>query len=183
MSHLQIRRAAGGDAALLAELAARLFRATYEPHNRREDVDAYVAEHFGPEQQAAELADAGTVTLVARSADEPVGYAQLRLGRDVPCDRRVAPEHAAEIARFYVDPAWHGQGVAPALMQSLLAAAVGSQIHALWLGVWKKNTRAVAFYRKQGFEVCGEQEFRMGSDVQSDHVMVRTLPAVALLLE
>jgi len=45
----------------------------------------------------------------------------------------------------------------------------------LWLGVWERNARAIAFYRKQGFEVVGEQEFMLGADRQRDLVMARRL--------
>jgi ribosomal protein S18 acetylase RimI-like enzyme len=44
-----------------------------------------------------------------------------------------------------------------------------------WLGVWEKNPRAIAFYQKIGFAQCGAQPFLMGSDLQTDWVMNRTL--------
>ena len=43
----------------------------------------------------------------------------------------------------------------------------------LWLGVWERNVRAQAFYRKQGFTVVGSQIFRLGSDPQRDLVMAK----------
>ncbi len=45
----------------------------------------------------------------------------------------------------------------------------------LWLGVWERNERAQAFYRKCGFEKVGTQIFVVGSDPQTDHVMLRQL--------
>jgi ribosomal protein S18 acetylase RimI-like enzyme len=44
---------------------------------------------------------------------------------------------------------------------------------ALWLGVWEKNPRASAFYRKWGFEIVGAHTFRVGDDPQRDLVMYR----------
>jgi diamine N-acetyltransferase len=45
----------------------------------------------------------------------------------------------------------------------------------LWLGVWERNPRAIAFYAKCGFTDVGEQAFMVGSDRQRDRVMARSL--------
>jgi len=45
----------------------------------------------------------------------------------------------------------------------------------LWLGVWERNHRAIAFYRKVGFVQCSAQPFLLGSDLQTDWVMNRNL--------
>jgi ribosomal protein S18 acetylase RimI-like enzyme len=41
----------------------------------------------------------------------------------------------------------------------------------MWLGVWERNWRAQAFYRKWGFRRVGEQTFMLGADAQTDWVM------------
>jgi hypothetical protein len=53
------------------------------------------------------------------------------------------------------------------------AEVIGSTV--VWLGVWEANPCAVAFYRKWGFEVVGEQIFPVGKDAQRDLVMRREL--------
>jgi ribosomal protein S18 acetylase RimI-like enzyme len=45
----------------------------------------------------------------------------------------------------------------------------------LWLGVWERNPRAIAFYRKSGFSDAGTTTFQLGSDLQTDRVMVASL--------
>jgi ribosomal protein S18 acetylase RimI-like enzyme len=45
----------------------------------------------------------------------------------------------------------------------------------VWLGVWERNARAQAFYRKQGFERVGSKVFVVGSDAQTDDVFLCTL--------
>ena len=42
----------------------------------------------------------------------------------------------------------------------------------MWLGVWERNERAKAFYAKHGFQKVGSQIFVVGSDPQTDHVML-----------
>lgn len=45
----------------------------------------------------------------------------------------------------------------------------------LWLGVWDRNERAIAFYARWGFVEVGEMSFLLGSDVQRDHVLALRL--------
>lgn len=84
-----------------------------------------------------------------------------------------------ELKRLYVARAWHGRGVAQALMNAVLDAARARGAKTLWLGVWERNPRAVAFYEKYGFTRVGEHSFILGSDVQTDWVLARPLEDVA----
>lgn len=64
-------------------------------------------------------------------------------------------------------------------MAAVLAAAAEAKSTELWLGVWERNPRAIAFYRKFGFEVIGEHRFVLGRDPQRDLVMARRVDTVA----
>jgi len=45
----------------------------------------------------------------------------------------------------------------------------------IWLSVWDRNPRAIAFYRKVGFVDAGFVSFRLGNEVQNDFLMVKAL--------
>ena len=64
-----------------------------------------------------------------------------------------------------------GSGAGAALMRELLRAARGAGHDTIWLGVWEQNYRAIAFYRKWGFETVGEHIFQVGDDPQNDILM------------
>jgi len=44
----------------------------------------------------------------------------------------------------------------------------------MWLGVWERNLRAIAFYAKCGFIDVGSHVFELGSDLQTDRIMWRS---------
>ena len=46
---------------------------------------------------------------------------------------------------------------------------------AVWLGVWERNERALAFYRKMGFERFGFHYFQFGSERQRDFWLQKAL--------
>lgn len=167
-----IRPAGVPDAAWLAVLAERTFRETYSAQNTLENMERYVAEHFSAALQAAELADPRLMTLVAEVDGCPAGYTQLGRGSAPACVTGAEP---AEVIRFYVDRPWHGQGLAQTLMQAAAERARTGGARTLWLGVWERNPRAIAFYRKMGFVEVGTHAFVLGTDHQRDLVLARPL--------
>jgi diamine N-acetyltransferase len=163
-----VRPAQATDAPALAVLAERTFRDAFESRNSPENMDLHCAKYFGTDIQAREIADRTIVSMVAEEAGRLVGYSQLRLSQ--PSDS-VRAERPAELWRIYVSREWQGQGIAQALMKDALRKAAGAGSDCLWLGVWEHNPKAIAFYRKFGFEVVGQHTFMLGSESQRDIIM------------
>ena len=123
-------------------------------------------------QQTAELTDPAVITLLVDAGGQTIAYAQLRTGHAPGC---VTGPRPIELWRFYIARDWHGRGIAQVLMDRVLAEAREAGAETMWLGVWERNARALAFYGKSGFADVGEHVFLFGTDPQTDRVMVRTL--------
>jgi ribosomal protein S18 acetylase RimI-like enzyme len=169
----QIGPAVFTDAASLAEFGARTFAETFGADNTAEDLRLHLSSAWSPELQAAEILDPGVDTLLARVAGVLAGFAQLRAGKAPAC---ITTPHPVELLRFYVDKPWQGKGLAGQLMESVLHRARARGGRELWLGVWERNLKAQAFYRRHGFRQVGTQIFIVGNDPQTDHVMLREIP-------
>ncbi|HEX4683548.1 MAG TPA: GNAT family N-acetyltransferase [Gemmatimonadaceae bacterium] len=169
----RIRLATTDDAALLSRLAATLFEQTFARDNTPDDMAAYLANTFRPDVQSAELAhEACRVWIAEDDEGSAIGYAMLwRDSRIDSVDARLP----AEVQRIYVDRSLHGQRVGDALMRTCTEQAVEWGCDVLWLAVWQRNPRAIAFYEKGGFRRVGVKTFQLGSDVQHDYVMARNL--------
>ncbi|MBA3712169.1 MAG: GNAT family N-acetyltransferase [Pyrinomonadaceae bacterium] len=167
-----IRRANSDDADLLAELGARTFFETFAADNTPEDMAAYLASSFSPAHQAAELADALSTFLIAEIGGVAAGYARLHAGDAL---EGVEGEKPIELVRLYVSKEWLGRGVGEALMRACIDEARRAGHQTLWLGVWERNGRAQAFYRKWDFREVGEHVFQLGADWQTDILMEREL--------
>lgn len=174
--HIHIRPGVPSDAAALAEFAARTFRETFAADNRPEDLEHHLAESYGAAQQGRELSDSRLSTLLGYVGGMLAGYAQLRSGPAPACVTGRAP---VELWRFYVAGEWHGTGTAQALMKRVLAEAERLAARTVWLGVWERNERAKAFYRKCGFVDVGAQVFMLGGDAQTDRIMARSIASGA----
>jgi diamine N-acetyltransferase len=168
----KIRLAVPADAAALAEFGARSFDDSFAVDNRPEDMAAYIAAAFNLQKQTEEIADPASVFLIAEIGNEMAGYARVNEGQAPPS---VSGDHPIELVRIYAGKTYIGQGIGPALMQACLDAARKRGCDTMWLGVWERNPRAIAFYRKWGFVEVGTQTFQLGSDLQTDVVMQRAV--------
>lgn len=157
------------DAAALAEFAERTFLDAFGPANDPEHLKAYLPAAYGVAHQTRELEDPGVVYLLAHNGDTLVGYAMVRRGKPAEC---VTHEKPVELHRFYVDRPAHGTGVAQRLMAAARDTARELGARHLWLGVWEKNARGIAFYIKEGFVNVGSHDFYVGPDRQTDRVFV-----------
>ena len=169
---ISIRQATIQDNKLLAEIGAETFYDSFAADNTPEDMAAYLSTSFSPAKQGVELADSQSRFLIAEINDKVVGYTHLRFSVAPPV---IVGQKPMEIVRFYARKPWIGKGVGAHLMKGCLreARAVGSDV--VWLDVWEKNLRAIAFYRKWGFVEVGAQSFQLGSDLQQDLLMARPL--------
>jgi ribosomal protein S18 acetylase RimI-like enzyme len=156
---IRIRRAREDDALALSVLAEATFRAAFTESNTAADMQLHCAANYGQALQLAEIRDSSRETWVAELGS--------RLERPV------------EIQRFYVDASHHGAGLAHRLMAHVLARADAAGYAVLWLGVWERNVRALAFYKKWGFEVVGEYTFKVGDDPQRDLLIRRDVQPIA----
>jgi ribosomal protein S18 acetylase RimI-like enzyme len=170
---VRVRRATAADAEALAEFGARTFFETFAADNTAEDMQLFLASTWHPDLQRAEILDPGLDTLLACDGQNALaGFAQVRAAHP---PAGIVVRAPVELKRFYVDRPWQGQGVARTLMEAAEQAARARGAREFWLGVWERNERAQAFYRKCGFRKVGTQIFVVGTDPQTDNVMLREL--------
>jgi len=172
---VQIRLAGPRDAAALAEVAAVSFRAAYSD-GQQATTERYIADHYAPAKQAAELADPSLAHLVVELDSTLIGFAMLAYGEGHPA---VAASRPIRLSRIYVAPASIGSGIGGRLMERCIDHASERRHDVIWLSVWEENTRAVAFYDRWGFATVGEMTFDYAGDPQRDLVMVRPIAQMA----
>jgi ribosomal protein S18 acetylase RimI-like enzyme len=169
---IQIKTAGVEDAPLIVELSRRTFYDTFAQFNTAENMRIFQEEQFPREKQLAEVGAPGRIFLLAYADGEAVGYASMR---EAEPPQGLRDERALEIVQLYSDGKMIGKGVGSALMEACLDVARRQGKDWVWLGVWEQNQRAIAFYRKWGFERFGEHVFFVGLDAQTDWWMKKKL--------
>ena len=102
----------------------------------------------------------------------PVGYALLT-GPDFPAE--VIRPGDRELRRIYLLSRFHSTGVGRTMMARAIRAARDQGAGRLLLGVYPHNHRAIAFYRRVGFEQIGTRLFRIGEESYHDPVFALPL--------
>jgi ribosomal protein S18 acetylase RimI-like enzyme len=170
---LTIRTAELGDEGALALVGAATFLGTYAHMIPGPDLVAHCATKHSPETYAAWLSDPSvTIWIAETELKAPVGYLVLTRAT-LPVD---APQpHDLEVQRVYVLTRFHRTGLGYALMNLAVAKAVSKGANRLVLGVHNDNAKALAFYKRQGFDVIDGRKFCVGESVFCDSVLARTL--------
>lgn len=63
--------------------------------------------------------------------------------------------HRTELRHLYVDGAWRGLGLGRRLLDEVWRWQLSLASRGLWVECQDRNPAAVAFYRSQGFALCG----------------------------
>lgn len=168
------------EAPQLATFATMLFRQAYESTHPEPTLSEYLASSFAVPRFARTLDDpASTILLAVSTNGSWIGYAELHQGPPTAATtvltRTLPGTTPIEIARFYVDQAWHGQGVAQELMRACEERARMRAGDALWLQAWSQAPKALRFYQKAGFEVYGTAVFTFGERADGDLILARGL--------
>jgi len=172
-----IRRATRDDLADLVRVARESFFAAYCAIDDPDDVRAYAERHFTAEVFAAAIEDSSGLLAVLLDAGEITGYALLV---ESAAPNGVTGNQPVELSRLYLLADRIGRGHGAALLAHALDWAAESGFDTLWLGVYDRNERAMAFYRRFGFEVVGTRPFDWHGEIYHDPVMARAVKSPRL---
>jgi hypothetical protein len=69
----------------------------------------------------------------------------------------------------------YAKQVGAALMSFSIDFAEKNNFKIIWLGVWERNSKAINFYERWGFEKFGSHIFVLGDDEQTDWLMKKEI--------
>jgi GNAT superfamily N-acetyltransferase len=160
------RDATAGDIDAVDNVFRTSFCDTFAHLYSDEDLRAFLGK-FTAEAWAEEMANPEYAFRLAQADDRVVGY--VKLGPlTLPVD---AGNRACELRLLYVLKAWHGSGIAAALMDWAIGEARRRGIGALYLTVYTDNHRAMRFYERRGFAAVGRYDFMVGNHADEDIIM------------
>ena len=172
MSSITIRVATADDAKLIVDISRRTFYDSFASFNTKENMDKFMQNDFSIKRLTAQVIDPGNIFLLADYENETVGYVRMLESHNPPDLGNI---EAIEIARIYSEQKTIGKGIGKFLMLKCFEIAKEKNKKTIWLGVWEHNIKAIAFYKKFGFEQFGSHIFMLGDDIQTDILMRKNL--------
>ncbi len=152
----------------LRKLGSQTFYETFAWGNTEKNMQIYLDATFSEKNLDAEINNPHIEIYFARTNNQPVGYMKINLG---PAQGEFRDENCLEIERLYVKKEYQEQGIGKMLLNKAFELARTLDLDFIWLGVWEKNEKAIAFYLRNGFSRCGEHIYWVGDDPQNDYLM------------
>lgn len=166
------RRIIPEEVSLLTSIARQTFADAFEALNTPEDFEMYVSRNLTENALSIELANPESEFWWACDADKPVAYFKINFPS---AQTDVNDADSIELERIYTIAAWQGKGIGSLILKQVEAIAHHHSKRFVWLGVWEKNHRAIAFYERHGFKAFGSHLFQLGNDEQTDILLRKDL--------
>lgn len=169
---INIKKCTLEDLSRLQEISYETFNETFKEQNSPENMEAYLEKAFNRKQLETELSQRSSQFYFVEIDGETAGY--LKVNTDEAQTEEMGDE-ALEIERIYIRSPFQKQGLGKYLFNKALEVAMKQNKKKIWLGVWEKNEKAIAFYKKMGFVQTGAHSFYMGDEEQTDFIMAKIL--------
>ncbi|KYG82217.1 GNAT family N-acetyltransferase [Roseivirga echinicomitans] len=163
-----IRKCEAKDLTQLSQFALKTFKDTFEKDNAPKDFNTYIEKAITEEKLSQEMANKGSSFYFLELEGRVIAYIKLNL---TPFQSDINDPKSLELERAYVDMKFHGLGYGKMLFDFIVQQAKLHQIEYIWLGVWERNAKAIAFYEQLGFYKFAEHPFKLGTAKQKDHLM------------
>lgn len=161
-----------GELKILQEISIETFTDTFKEQNTERALIDYLEEAYNENQLKKELLNPSSFFYFLKKGSEIVGY--LKLNIEEAQSEDILPT-ALEVQRIYIRKPYKRNGYGREAIKFSENLALQLQKKQIWLGVWEYNTKALAFYKTQGFKKIGDHPFFMGEEKQIDLILSKNL--------
>lgn len=164
---MQIIRAREEDLPIIAELADVIWHACYPGIISSEQIDYMLSRMYALDTMRDEIRSRRIRYDLLRVDGESAGFAS--------CGPTSNPGEM-KLHKLYLVPELHGQGLGSRLLQHVEQEVRSSGAHRLTLSVNKRNGKAVAAYKRNGFAIAESVVTDIGGGfVMDDYIMAKEL--------
>jgi ribosomal protein S18 acetylase RimI-like enzyme len=171
MINVEFEKAISTDALRISVLLKTVYIQTYALDGITFEFANFIAKRFSTAYIENIICQDQDRLLIAYNNSNPIGVAELIYDSHCPIRKIQIPE----LSKLYVLERFYGKGIGSGLLQKTELILTGKGYKELSLEVWLENNRAIAFYKKHGFEIIGETDFPMETNTYRNYVMAKKL--------
>jgi len=168
MDKIVLKKASQTDIVELQNIGRQTFFETFADCNTEENMQKYLSESYSLDKLSDEVSNINSEFYLATLDNKTIGYLKINFDQ---AQTEIKDRHALEIERIYVLKEFHGKKIGQLLYNKAFQIAKQKNAQYIWLGVWERNTKAISFYRKNGFIEFDKHIFKLGDDEQTDVMM------------
>ena len=171
---ITIRQCTSSDWEELLNVSHQTFEDAFKTQTDPINYNAYTSTAFLPEKIKAELAETKSIFffLIDSTTEQVAGYLKMRWDRS---EEFFGTTPAIEIQRIYFYKEFWGKGYGKILLDFAENWGCENNYAFAWLVVWFKNSGAMRFYEREGWETFARKNFQFGSAVHNDYVFRKQL--------
>ena len=155
---ISIQQATLTNASLIAEIGARSFIESHGNSAPAADIEAYVAKTYAVQVVEEELSNAKNIFHIIYYNDKPAGYSKIIFNCAYPL---IENKNVTKLERLYLLKEFHDKKLGLQLFSFITDLSKKEKQEGMWLYVWIENERAVAFYKRAGFEIIEHGDFKI----------------------
>lgn len=132
----------------------------------------YCNETFSVEETRNELDDPDNIFWIVFYNELPIGYAKLELNSISAYNDS---KNTCRLQKIYILNDFIAMKIGYKLLTSILEKSQNLKFDSIWLTVYIKNNKAMAFYTKNGFEKVGNYSFQVVDETYDNYVFQKNL--------
>lgn len=169
----QIRRVSIADINELKVLSKATFIQSHGQSASEKDINTYVRYAYSIGKLKSELIDPNSFFHFVYTNNELAGYSKLSINTDYPLINE-AP--ITKLDRIYIAEKFLDKKLGQVLFDFNLEIARQNNQQGIWLYTWVENHRAIKFYKKNGFEIIDEKDFKISNRHSNpNYIMYKSL--------
>jgi ribosomal protein S18 acetylase RimI-like enzyme len=157
----------------LSELSKSTFIASHGHSAEEKDINIYIRYAYSVKKLEKELSDPHTFFHFLYYKNELAGYSKLSLSTNYP---KIDTTPLAKLDRIYIHEKFLAFKLGQPLFDFNVELARQYTQKGIWLYTWIENLRAIKFYKKNGFEIIDEKDFKISNRHSNpNYIMYKSL--------
>ena len=153
---LLINKATIKDAYVLSKLSVAAFLPAHGHSASEEVITNYISANFSEENFIKELSNSDFQYHLIYYEDELAGFSKVIFNYQ---NEFVTDINATKMERLYLLEKFYNLGLGKELLNFNIMLAKQNKQAGIWVFVWIENTKAITFYKKNGFKKVGNSDF------------------------
>jgi len=155
---VSIVKATEDDAEQLSELSNLTFLESHGHSAAAVDINNFIENKYNPASLKNELKDVKNIFYTLYYNNKIAGFSKIILNYpDTNCNIT----NVAKLERIYLLKEFYNLHLGQQLLDFNIKLLKENSQTGVWLFVWQENERAIHFYKKNGFVVIGEFEYKI----------------------
>ncbi len=149
------------DSLILSKISRQTFLESHGRSAPQKDLDQFISEKYTEEKLKEELKDSANIYHLLYYKEELVGFSKIIL--NVPY-KEGADKNMTKLDRIFLLKKVYDLKLGVALLTFNLQFMKQHHQTGVWLFAWTENERAITFYKRNGFKIVGNYDFKISEN-------------------